>query len=1117
MKKHMKKQYTIIASLLAVMMIFGYASVAQKQHSQSAIQNKAVTSMQTSQLSKIKNVGNSATPSKSTNAIIWQDDFSVSSHWTISNEVANTDNWVIGTAGPAGGYAISPIASTTAANGFALFDSDNMCSGNQIGDITNATAFSCTGHSLVGVKFEQYYRRYYDSTYVCVSTNGTTWTKFRVNKSLANNAYCGANPTTTTVNISSVAANQATVYIRFQFWSPTSLGTNAGCGYSWMIDDVSVFDLLANDVALTATAKPNEYMVKPVAQYTPAALTLSATAENKGASAATNVFMNVNVYNLSTLALVHAATSNTLATLASFATGTLTATTSYTPPKDTSIYLVEYIIHMTQTDGDLSNDTLYHGFWVSDSLYARSDEMYTTELDGALGFGAGTKGLLGSDFTLTVADKLSRVDAFVTGPAIGDTTQFFVYSTNASGLPLAQIGSSAIYKFTTAGPQWVSLPISGGPLSLAAGTYYVALKEFTATDNIGLGYTDDNYTPLKSYLQIGTAPFDTLDNYSYFAALMIEPYLVCASFMTDITASNDTICAGTPTTLTALNGTSYSWASNPVGFTSTLKNPVVSPTVTTTYTVTVTNTYGCTDTDSQIITVIAPPAAYNVTGTGAYCSGGTGLAVGLSSSQIGVNYQLQANGVNSGSPVPGTGSAISFGNQTSAGTYTVIATNPTTSCTNTMTGSAVITITTTPVAFVVSGTTAICSGTSTSITLSGSANGVNYQLYNGAATVGSAVPGTGSAITFLNISAAGTYTVIGTAGTCTTNMTSNAVITVNPNPSANAGTDQSITTGTSTTLAGSASGSTGPYNYLWSPAGSLVAANVQNPTTTSLIVTTTYTLTVTDQVTGCSGTDQIVVTVTGGVLSATCPAASGPICQGSSIPLSTIVSGGTLPYAYLWTSVPVDPTLSSQNTLPGPVVTPSVNTVYTVVVTDGASNSVSCSVSITVDPTMVTTTTETDATCGSSDGTATVSVTSGGTPTFNYVWDSSPAQTTATATGLPQGTYNVTVTDVNGCTAANTVTVNCTVGTTEYSNSANFSIAPNPSNGSFSIVLNGYNGKATYVNIFDIKGQLLFNENWAVNSDVYIQKINLENLDKGVYYVRLVTKGSIKTVKLVIE
>jgi hypothetical protein len=88
-----------------------------------------------------------------------------------------------------------------------------------------------------------------------------------------------------------------------------------------------------------------------------------------------------------------------------------------------------------------------------------------------------------------------------------------------------------------------------------------------------------------------------------------------------------------------------------------------------------------------------PPAAFSVTGGGAYCSGGSGVVVGISGSQSGVNYQLVLNGsTNVGSPVAGTGSAISFGNQTAAGTYTVVATNVVTSCTTNMTGSATVSI-----------------------------------------------------------------------------------------------------------------------------------------------------------------------------------------------------------------------------------------------------------------------------------------------------------------------------------------------------------------------------------------------------------------------------------------
>jgi hypothetical protein len=58
------------------------------------------------------------------------------------------------------------------------------------------------------------------------------------------------------------------------------------------------------------------------------------------------------------------------------------------------------------------------------------------------------------------------------------------------------------------------------------------------------------------------------------------------------------------------------------------------------------------------------------------------------------------------------------------------------------------------------------------------------------------------------------------------------------------------------------------------------------------------------------------------------------------------------------------------------------------------------------------------------DGTATVSVTSGGVAPYTYSWNTSPVQTNATATGLSRGnTYTATVTDANGCSATASVTI----------------------------------------------------------------------------------------------
>jgi PKD repeat protein len=92
---------------------------------------------------------------------------------------------------------------------------------------------------------------------------------------------------------------------------------------------------------------------------------------------------------------------------------------------------------------------------------------------------------------------------------------------------------------------------------------------------------------------------------------------------------------------------------------------------------------------SLSVTVNATPTLFNMTGGGEYCEGTAGVAVGLSSSQTGVNYTLMLNGNSTGNTVTGTGSAISFGNQTQVGTYTVEASN-TLNCASTMNGNAAV-------------------------------------------------------------------------------------------------------------------------------------------------------------------------------------------------------------------------------------------------------------------------------------------------------------------------------------------------------------------------------------------------------------------------------------------
>ncbi|PKP23875.1 MAG: hypothetical protein CVU06_06025 [Bacteroidetes bacterium HGW-Bacteroidetes-22] len=82
---------------------------------------------------------------------------------------------------------------------------------------------------------------------------------------------------------------------------------------------------------------------------------------------------------------------------------------------------------------------------------------------------------------------------------------------------------------------------------------------------------------------------------------------------------------------------------------------------------------GCEGPASNPITVTVNPGpqAFSVNGGGTACEGTAGVPVGLDDSENGLSYSLLLNGVVTGSPVAGTGNAISFGNQTTQGTYTV--------------------------------------------------------------------------------------------------------------------------------------------------------------------------------------------------------------------------------------------------------------------------------------------------------------------------------------------------------------------------------------------------------------------------------------------------------------
>ena len=88
---------------------------------------------------------------------------------------------------------------------------------------------------------------------------------------------------------------------------------------------------------------------------------------------------------------------------------------------------------------------------------------------------------------------------------------------------------------------------------------------------------------------------------------------------------------------------------------------------------------------------------------------------------------------------------------------------------------------------------------------------------------------------------------------------------------------------------------------------------------------------------------------------------------------------------------------------------------YTLNATDDNGCTASTNITLTEPLPFVYTVDSITETCNLVNGQASISVTQGGTNPYVYLWDDLSAQTTAIATNLSTGLYEVRVTDANGC------------------------------------------------------------------------------------------------------
>ena len=427
-----------------------------------------------------------------------------------------------------------------------------------------------------------------------------------------------------------------------------------------------------------------------------------------------------------------------------------------------------------------------------------------------------------------------------------------------------------------------------------------------------------------------------------------------------VTVTAAQICNGYKDTLIASGGSSYLWSN-----TLTTDTIIVSPSTTTTYSVTVTDIHHCTASVSKTVTVIPSPNATITPTSAQICIGNSDT---LTAASGGTNYAW--------STAANTASIIV--SPTSTTPYTVTVTGF-----NACTASATVTVTVNPLPTptILLTSPQICSGSKD--TLIG--GGGSHYIWNNTANTDTII---------VSPTATTTYSVTVTdSNSCSAPATKTVI--VNPLPTATITIiSAQICIGNKDTLIAG-----GGLTYLWSNTATTDTITVSPANTTS------YSVTVTDA-NHC--TDTITRTVVVNPLPTPSIAQSSTqICIGQSDTLTA--SGGV---SYSWSN--------ASNTNPI-IVSPVVNSTYTVTVTDANSCSATVSKAVTVNP--LPTPGIALASVQVCSGNADTLIASGG---ISYVWSNTATTDTIFVSPLTTTLYTVTVTDANACsdTASKTVVVN---------------------------------------------------------------------------------------------
>lgn len=540
---------------------------------------------------------------------------------------------------------------------------------------------------------------------------------------------------------------------------------------------------------------------------------------------------------------------------------------------------------------------------------------------------------------------------------------------------------------------------------------------------------------------------------------------------------NTNVCLNSTRTLsnTTPNGT---WNSSNTTVATVSSSGVVTGlslgTSTISYTV---NSNGCFKSVNTVVTVSALPNANAGADKVLTCSASS-VTLSGSSTTSGVTYTWSGPSILSG----GNTATPSVN---AVGTYTLTVTNSTTGCSNTdqvaVTSNGVL-----PNSNAGADKVLTCSVTSVTLNGSSTTSGVTYS-WSGPGIV------SGGNTASPSVNAAGVYTltvtITATGCTNTDQVTVSADIT---KPTANAGVDKVITCTNPTQTIGSTT--VNGNTYTWSPSSGLSSSTIAQPTTSA---TNTYIVTVTKTSNGCVAKDTVIVTVD--TVRPNVTVNNATICSGQS---ATLIASGADTYS--WTS------LGTGNPRTTPALT--TNASYTVTGTKTSNGCTKTAVaSVTVKPlpstpiiTQRNDTLETNV-VGSS-----------------YIWYKNGAiydTTTIPVIKITEsGIYTVKIVGTNQCVSPLSSNFNATItGLKNNKLDVKYVIMPNPNNGNFSLNITSKINKSYILKVYNINGETILTDELNLRVGLNSKKINLDNLEKGVYLLSIIGDEGISTQSIVIQ